>query len=93
MTALQNQRLVKRHCCAQCFGPLIEKFIDGRYQVVCPKSCQPGGFVTQAWATKHKAENHAEAAEVSKNYPQLADKPLSADERQRDKIALYGEGD
>lgn len=94
MTALQNQRLVKRHCCAQCFEPLIEKFIDGQYQVVCPKSCQPGGFVTQSWAAKHRAESHAEAAEVTKNYPELATtKPRSANERAADKIALYGEGD
>ena len=94
MTALFNQRLVKNYCCAQCFGPLVEKFIDDQYQVVCPRNCQPGGFVTQAWAAEQKAENHVEAIEVVKNYPELATtKPLSADERAADKRALYGEGD
>lgn len=93
MDTLPNQRLVKNHCCAQCFGPLVERFVDGEYRVICPKACKPGGFVTQAWAAKHKAENHAEAVEVEKNYPELSTKkPATADERKRDRDALYGEG-
>lgn len=94
MNALHNRRLVKKYCCAQCFGPLVERFIDGEYRVICPKKCQPGGFVTQAWAAKQKAEGHAEASEVEKNYPELSEnKPLTADERKRMRAALYGEGD
>lgn len=90
---LAHQRLIENYCCAQCWGVLVEKCIEGKWIIVCPRACQPGGFVTQAWVAKYKAENHLEAAEVSRNYPQFADKPLSVDERQRMKRALYGEGE
>jgi len=92
-TNVANARRIRLYCCAQCFGTLVEKFIDGAHRVVCAKDCLPGGWVTKAWAETQKAKDHAEAEEVKRNYPEFADEPLSANERQRMTSALYGEGD
>lgn len=84
-----QRHLVNTHCCAQCFSPLVLKWLDSRWQVVCPKSCRPGGFVTQAYAHLWQQQNVNDAAEVAANYPQLAPK------RKRDpkaaRAALFGD--
>lgn len=71
MSALLNQRTIKTHVCAQCFGELVEKFIDGEFAVVCPKGCQPGGFVAREYAARRKSESIEELYDVYHNLPQL----------------------
>ena len=88
--ALRNARLVREYRCAQCWGALVEKFVEGAYTVVCPKACTPGGYVTQSFVEQRKAEGAAERAEVAKNYPQFDDAPKV--DRRAAREALYGEG-
>lgn len=66
-----NTAFVRTHRCAGCWGPLVERYIDRQYKVVCPKGCQPGGFVTEAFVEKRKSESRGELYEVQRHYPFL----------------------
>lgn len=89
--ALINAALVRDHVCAQCYGRLVERYLDDEFKVVCPKGCQPGGFCTQAWADSRRAESAAELDEVARHYPQLDMRPKRSPEQQRAAIdALFG---
>lgn len=84
--------LVREYVCAQCHGPLVEKYADGAFKVMCPKGCQPGGFVTRTWAERRRAESAAELAEVARLYPQLGPRsPRTPEQRRANLDALYGQ--
>ena len=72
--ALLNAETVRTQCCAQCYGPLVERYVDGQFVVVCPKNCQPGGFVSKEFAERRKSESLGELYEVERLYPQLRKK-------------------
>jgi hypothetical protein len=101
-----NTALVRDYRCAQCWGVLVELWKDeryvpriagsgepsGGYVVECPRHCQPGGFVTAAFAERRQAESAAELAKVAANYPALDPRPQpSAEARQAQAAALFGE--
>lgn len=87
-----NTVLVVQYVCAQCWKPLIEKFIDGQWKVFCPRGCQPGGFVTRHYAERRYAKELEEFYEVASYYPELDPRPkLSEEQRERLKAELFGE--
>lgn len=91
MTATTNGMLntafVKRYRCATCWGALVEKVVEGAWCVVCPKACQPGGFVTAEHVETRRAAAGLEYAEVIANYPQFA-RPVA--DAERGKHLLFG---
>lgn len=89
-----NAHLVQTHVCAQCFGPLVERRVDGADVVLCPKACQPGGFVTREWADAQRAKGTAELDEVARNYPWLDPRPkLTHAQTMAGLTALFGKRD
>ena len=88
-----NTVLVRDFVCAQCWKPLVEKFIEGEgWKVLCPRGCQPGGFVTRGYAERRYAKELEEFYEVADYYPDLDPRPkLGAEKRARIKAELYGE--
>lgn len=85
----RQRHLVKTHVCAQCFSLLAIEWLDGKWQVGCPKECSPGGFVTQQYAHLWQQQNINDAAEVAANYPQLA--PRRKRDPKAARAALFGE--
>lgn len=71
MNALMNQRTIRTHVCSQCFGELVERFIDWEFTVVCPRACQPAGFVSRESAFRRKSESLADLYDVYHAYPKL----------------------
>lgn len=69
-----NTAFVRGHRCATCWGVLVEKNIDGKWVVACPKNCSPGGFVTVAFVDRRQSESRAEMYEVQRHYPFLKGK-------------------
>lgn len=86
-----NPAFIRRYRCAQCWGGLVEKYLSGEWRVVCPKACQPGGFVTAATVYKNRARSSEEHAEVIKNYPQFAPPKSTPEQVARNKKLLFGE--
>ena len=87
-----NATLVREYVCAQCHGPVVEKYLEGQFTVVCPKGCTPGGFVTRTWAERRRAESAAELTEVARLYPQLDPRLTRTPEQRRKALsALYGQ--
>lgn len=78
-----NTTLVNRYMCAQCFGPLVERYLDDQFVVACPKACQPGGFVTAEYAARRESESLQEFYEVVDNYPALDPRPKLTPEQRR----------
>ena len=85
----RQRRLVNTHVCAQCHGLLVIKWKQGSWQVICPKACQPGGFVTQQYAHLWRQQNVVDAAEAAANYPQLA--PRRNRDPKAARAALFGD--
>ena len=89
---LSADTLIREYRCAQCYGPLVEACDAGEWRVVCPKRCEPGGFVTAAFVTRRLAESAAELEEVARNYPQLDKRPKQTPEQKRaNRAALWGD--
>ena len=87
-----NTTLVRDWVCAQCWKPLVEKFVDDGWVVSCPRQCQPGGFVTARYATGRWAQEMEEFYEVASYYPEFDPRPrLSLSERKRLKAEIFGE--
>ena len=87
-SALLNAQTIRTQVCAQCYGPLVEQFLDGAFIVVCPKHCQPGGFVSAEFALKRKSESIGELYEFQRLYPQFRKAPKSGS---ADNALLFGE--
>lgn len=91
---LWNGHLVATCVCAQCWGPLVERHVGDTDVVACPKGCQPGGYVTRAWADKRRSESLVELDEVSQNYPQWAKREkLTHSHKLAGLVALFGKED
>jgi len=89
---LFNQSLQRTHVCAQCWGELVEKCNGLAFVVICPRKCQPGGYVTREYAERRAAESLSELAEVAANYPELDDRPHQSEQQRATMIrALFGE--
>lgn len=85
-----NTTLARDYVCAQCWGALVERHINGEFTIVCPRGCQPGGFVTAEYAARRRSNDLADFYEVVANYPQLDSRPkLSAEQKTRDLQALF----
>lgn len=81
---------VRSRRCAQCYGAVVEKRIDDEWQIVCPKGCEPGGHVSEAYVKARMAEDLLEAHQVIQNYPELAPEgEMSAEEIEAAAEALW----
>lgn len=93
-TRLFNQHLVANSVCSQCYGPLVERRVEEADLVLCPKGCQPGGFVTREFADAQRAKGMADLDEVARNYPWLDPRPkLTNAETMAGLTALFGKRD
>jgi len=87
---VMNLVLTRDYVCAQCFGLLVEKFVDGKMTVACPRHCEPGGFVTLSHAARFLSASVSDFEEVARNYPQFDHrKKLSPAELAADMALLY----
>lgn len=59
MTALSSEALIRKYRCAQCFGVLVEVCDHCEWNVVCPKRCDPGGFVSLVFAVPARLDADA----------------------------------
>lgn len=87
-----NTTLVQRYVCAQCWGPIVERYVNDVFVVACPNACEPGGFVTAEYAARRQSSNISEFYEVVDNYPQLDPRQKLTPEHKRElAAALHGE--
>lgn len=79
----EARRVVRDYACAQCWGPLIERY-DWRLrvsEVECPRCGSERGIVTRRYAELRLAESRAEWAEARANLGWIAGiEPKSTDE-------------
>jgi hypothetical protein len=80
---------VKDRRCAQCWNPVVLKCVEGQWQIVCPRGCQPGGHVSAAYVEWRRQQDAIDAAKVQHNYPEFVSK-TSPEEREANKRALFG---
>jgi len=80
---------VRKRRCAVCWGPVVLKYVEDDWIVVCPKGCQPSGHVSEEYVAWRRAKDAAEAAQVAANYPELAG--LDPDETTKNTAALWPE--
>lgn len=73
---LRNRRVVKKQVCKQCFGPLVEKYVDGEEIVVCAADSTHAEFVSEHRATNIRKLQQRQTHEVLQNYPQFKPEPL-----------------
>jgi hypothetical protein len=77
--------------CAQCWGRVVEKHIDGRWRIVCLKDCQPGGHVSEDYVEYMLRKDASDYMEVAHNYPELAPRAMSREESDKARDALWPE--
>jgi hypothetical protein len=82
---------VKDRRCAQCLGPVVLKWIDNEYQIVCPNDCHPGGHVSAGYVEWRERQDIIDAAKVAANYPELNPHRFTPEQREANRRALYGE--
>lgn len=82
---------VKDRRCAQCWNPVVLKVIEGEWQIVCPRGCQPGGHVSAGYVEWREQQDIIDAAKVTANYPELNPHKSTPEQREASKRALYGE--
>jgi len=89
---LLRQSFVATRRCAQCWQPVVLKWLDGKYQIVCPRGCQPGGHVSEDYVNYRRAQDAIDACKVEANYPSLVrDKP-TPEQIKHDRDALWPGG-
>ena len=64
---------LKKRRCAQCWGPVKDRLVDGSWEIYCPKECEPGGHVSEEHVEMMKKRDDMDAAKVAFNYPELSD--------------------
>ena len=82
-------KLTRDYRCARCWGALVLKYFDGKWQVVCAADSTHLGYVTANWVDYRRTMDNLEAAEVGSRYAKLLELPrpdLKAASR-----ALYGD--
>jgi hypothetical protein len=63
---------------------------DIAWDIVCPKGCQPGGHVSEAYVEAVRAKDGLDRDQVVMNYPELNPDPMSDEEIEAGKEALWG---
>lgn len=81
---------VKKRRCAQCYGPMTLKMIDGEWEIVCPNGCEPGGHVSESYVERTRNQDSIDKFKVSQNYPELDPNKLTDEEIESGKEALWG---
>ena len=62
---------LKKRRCAQCWGPMKDRKVDGSWEIYCPNECEPGGHVSEDYVEMQKKQDAMDAAKVVFNYPEL----------------------
>lgn len=65
---------VRRRRCATCWGPVVLKYVEGEWQVVCLKDCSPGGHVSEDYVDYRRQRDQLDFERAAANYPELAPK-------------------
>ena len=86
---MTNDRLIREYKCAVCWGQLVEKYIDGKWLVICAKDPAHENYVTQTFVEYRKTVNRLEAAEVGSQYAELLQ--LKRPDLKAASQALYGD--
>jgi hypothetical protein len=81
---------VRRRRCAICWGPVVLKYVEGEWVVVCPKGCQPGGHVSEDYVEYRRQRDTMDYMIAAANYPELAPKP-DPEMLKAGRKALFGE--
>lgn len=81
---------VSNRRCAQCWKPMVLRFIDGEWTVICPRGCQPGGHVSAGYVDHREHQDALDAERVAANYPELDEKKSTPEELEAKKKALWG---
>ena len=68
---MTSDHLIRHYFCARCWGVLVEKFISGKFTVVCAADETHGGYVTQNFVNTRRTMNRLEAAEVGSQYAEI----------------------
>ncbi|MCJ7528832.1 MAG: hypothetical protein MUO37_12180 [Methyloceanibacter sp.] len=82
---------VHRYRCAQCWGPVVLKCVEGEWTVVCPKDCSPGGFVSENYVNYRQMNDAIDTAKVAANYPDLNPHKPKPENAGRAAEALFGQ--
>jgi hypothetical protein len=59
------------------------------WDIVCPKECQPGGHVSEAYVERVRSEDGINTSKVTMNYPELDPNPMTDEEIEAGKEALW----
>ena len=68
---MTNDHLTRNYLCARCWGAIVEKFVGGKWVVVCAADETHEGFVTQNFVAMRRTMNRLEAAEVGSQYAEI----------------------
>jgi hypothetical protein len=82
---------VKTRRCATCWGPVVLKWLDEEWGIVCPRGCQPGGHISENYVISAIIRDTQDAGKVLANYPELNPHKLSREQVEGAKRALFGE--
>jgi hypothetical protein len=85
---MTNDYLARRYLCARCWGAIVEKFINGKWVVVCAADESHAGFVTRNFVESRRTMNRLEAAEVGSQYAEILH--LQRPDLKAASRALYG---
>ena len=78
MSGLFHQALLRNYVCAQCHSPLTERYVNGRWIVVCSHDPSHGGLHRQTTVILQERQALLEGIELSYRFPMLA--PPSLDD-------------
>ena len=84
----------RNYYCRECFEtngeltPVVEKYVDGEWRLVCAKNPEHKGTIRRATAEYLLQQQALEAREVLRRYPHLAERPKRSAEE--DIAELYG---
>lgn len=86
---MTNDRITRDYRCARCWGGLVEKFIGGKFVVVCAADAEHEGIVTDTWVEYRRTLDRLESAEVGSQYAGMLG--LSRPNLKAASQALYGD--
>ena len=88
MMSAFNRSILRECVCAQCWGELVERMVEGEVRLECHQRCQPGGFVSRIYVERQREQAADDLNEVAANYPALDTRPKPDHEAMR--AALFG---
>ena len=86
---MTNETIIRRYRCARCWGALVERFIEGRWIVVCAADPAHAGHVTQASVTAQETLDRLRGSEVMGFYSRMFG--IQRPDREAGSKALYGD--